>query len=155
IGNNSYGFLVTPSDRSSPLRSRDHSQLEQKLRRIALNTHVDKISNEVNTLYQAVDRVIDELLKFNADNICLVPKYLWRKLINLPLLDHSRLFSLAQNVKDVSIGLICTSLTAQDFCALRKEMIDRSCEVEKFTVLVPHGLDKAVLDASFGVTFDD
>ncbi|GMS82291.1 hypothetical protein PENTCL1PPCAC_4466, partial [Pristionchus entomophagus] len=82
-------FILIPSSRSPPFRLHDHSQLEQGLRRLALNTHVDMISFEVKRdpnpivnpwrrqeeekdvplLDSQVNRVVDELLQFNADSI--------------------------------------------------------------------------------------
>ncbi|GMS77839.1 hypothetical protein PENTCL1PPCAC_14, partial [Pristionchus entomophagus] len=74
--------------------------------------------------------------------------------LNLPELNLSFLLNFAQNVKSIFLDFTCTSISAQDLCALRKIMLDGEFKLQNFQVKVEKEMEKSFVKDCFGVTIE-
>ncbi|KAF8369032.1 hypothetical protein PRIPAC_86861, partial [Pristionchus pacificus] len=126
------------------------------LRRISFNTYVRSITISTNGIpNEDQTHLLFELFNFKGDALTIQDH--GRSLFNvrLPQLTIYRLLTIAQNVSTVGIHSICTLLTPQDLCIIHKAMIEDNCKMESLWVTVEHGMERAFVEACFGISIDD
>ncbi|GMT15360.1 hypothetical protein PFISCL1PPCAC_6657, partial [Pristionchus fissidentatus] len=143
--------------------TRDLSQMNQSLNRLAKNTvvremHVEEISYRHTS-------IIEFMQKFNTEKLCmatyLVPTSFETApsqivLIDAPFIDFSYLSNLSDNTKHVEMkGMVCVSLTASDLCRTRELIASRQCKMESISLLVGKKAHISFLKECFGVKIED
>ncbi|GMS85917.1 hypothetical protein PENTCL1PPCAC_8092, partial [Pristionchus entomophagus] len=146
--------VVETCDGSYSRSSRDFHQLEQGLCRLARNTSVDSFTIELHdTPNEQTALCLDAIFNFNGDYLDIET---WSDpTLSYPQVNNSTLLTLAMNFDTAQIGLICSHLTVQDLCTIRKNMLEDNFKMKTIWLGVNRDVAEAVMKECLGVTIEE